>query len=790
MSKFSINFLGANIPLTKVFRANGEKEAYPLVKNFTSYTKRIGSITELHDAIVEHSKEGHCLLKGELTRTLNNEPRVNSTRTDDPTWYICLDFDKHETPDIDLTLQAMGLGDISYVIQYSSSHGLPENEGTVSAHVFMLLDQPVLAPMIKAWLMSINLDKWPGQLTLSPTGTHMSWSLDITTCQNDKLLYIAPPIFEKPLKDPLRNRIKLVKRERERVVASNVFAEQQPAKLKAKAKAQLNKLRKEAGLPTRTGKGVKWEGSYEVDTQPDVCSVSEVKDCGDYIRLNLNGGDSFAYWHPKENFKLIHDFKSGSTFYTKDLVPGYYAQKVAEQEQALGSVSENGDLVLGFCDLATAEYYRGLWNPDTQKLSLHRCKDMSQVNHWYMSHGLTPPAFIPTWNIMYDPNADWVMDEEEKCINTFRKSEYMKLEADPRITTNHFPNIYRMIRHFLGEDENGPDTTVSDHFLNWFAVIMQRKAKPRTAWVNHGVQGTGKGFFMSKVVTPLLGKDNVAEVGIANIEDQFNGWLEGKLFVNVNEIDVDDFSEKGRVEAKFKMLITDNVMPVRRMRQTMSQEPNYASFLFSSNKRKPVMVPADDRRHNVGNRQTIKLVPPKEEDVESELEAFAKWLLAHKADVAAANAIIQTEARATMQKLGSTSIEETTQVILEGDFDSLWMNMQSDEVLDRGGSYSDESRIYNMVMKDIGKRILEEGVRQNVSRDEMGIILRYNVSKAIPNEPNKLTSLLRQHGIETKQLRHKGRKTYGIVTVWKMSSEIRKEVEASVGARPKLRRAK
>ena len=37
----------------------------------------------------------------------------------------------------------------------------------------------------------------------------LRWPLDITTCQNDKLLYIATPSF-KGMKDPLRERITLV----------------------------------------------------------------------------------------------------------------------------------------------------------------------------------------------------------------------------------------------------------------------------------------------------------------------------------------------------------------------------------------------------------------------------------------------------------------------------------------------------------------------------------------------------------------------------------------------------
>lgn len=784
--KIQLNFLGADIPLTKTFYPDGTKSSYPMVKNFTSYTEPVSNLKEFLEAILKHSKAQHCLLKGKLTRNLNNEPRANSTRTDDPTGWICLDFDRHATPDIDETLQKLGLGDISYVIQYSASHGLASTMGTVSAHVFMLLEGELDAPALKAWLMGLNLTYLRHDIKMSRTRTQLSWPLDITTCQNDKLLYIAPPVFKNPLKDPLRERIRLVKRKKERLHVSSI-GEPNINAMKEKARVELNRQRKAEGLPTRTAKTT-WVGDKEVENKPDVCSVTGVKDAGEWIRLNLNGGDSWAYAHSKANPELLYDFKSDAWYRTKEIVPGYYKELVVQRKEEASTPSEEGDLILAFCDIKTAEYYRGTWNPEQKKLELFKAKDRSQLNDWWMSFGRIPPDFVESWEITYDPQNDWIVDQDEHRINMFRPTSYMRLSPDPKVTTAQFPNIYRLIRHFLGEA--GADTTLSTHFLNWFAVIFQRKDKPITAWVNHGVQGTGKGYFMSRVVTPLFGKQNVAEVGIDTIEDKFNEWQMNRLFINVNEVDADDFTAKGRVEAKFKMWITDKTINVRRMRQTTSIEHNWGNYLFSSNKKKPVVIAMDDRRYNVGNRQGIKLVPPKEEDVEKELEAFAQWLLAHRADVALANSVLHTEARAAMQRLGQNSIEETIHAITEGDFDNFWMNMVDEEYLARGTNYNEQERIYNSLIKNIARRIIDEGVRQTITRDDMGIILRRCVGNAVPLEPNKLTSMLRQNGIETKQIRHNGKKTYGIHVVWRVSPEIMREIEQELEAKPKLRRAK
>lgn len=787
MPAIQLNFLGAAIPLTKTFYPDGTKDSYPMVKNFTSYTEPVDTLKDFHTALVKHSKANHCLLKGKLSRNLNDESRANSTRTDDNTRWVCLDFDRHTTPDIDETLKKLGLGEISYIIQYSASHGLPDNMGTVSAHVFMILDKEVPAPMLKAWLMGLNLSTLRHDMRLSRSKTQISWPLDITTCQNDKLLYIAPPVFKAPLKDPLRTRIKLVERKKP-TLPITLIGEPNINVAKEQARKELNRHRAAEGLPARTAKTT-WVGDKEIHNKPDICSVTGINDAGDWVRLNINGGDSWAYAHSKANPELLYDFKSDAWYRTKEIVPGYYKELVAERTEERATPSQDGDLILAFCDLKSAEYYRGTWNPDQAHLELYKARDRSQLDDWWKSFGRVPPDFVESWDITYDPEDEWIVDQEAHRINTFRPTDYMHVGPNKQIVPNKdFPNIYHMIRHFLGE--SGSDTKLSEHFLNWFAVIFQRKDKPITAWVVHGTEGTGKGFFVDKVATPLLGKLNVAVVGIDTIEDKFNEWQLNKLFINVNEVDADDFTAKGRVEAKFKMWITDKTMPVRRMRQTTSIERNWGSYLFSSNKKKPVVIPMDDRRYNVGNRQGVKLVPPAEEAVENELEAFAQWLLAHKADVKLANTVLHTEARSAMQRLGQNSIEETCQAIVDGDFDNFWINMIDEELLARGTNYNEQERIYNSLIKSIAAQIMNEGVRQTITRDEMGILLRRCVGNAVPLEPNKLTSMLRQNGIETKQVRRNNKKTYGIHVVWRISPEIIKEIEQELGAKPKLRRAK
>lgn len=1021
-----VTFLEASQPLTKTFHCRSDgtitKQPYPMMGRFTSHTVEIHSLLDFFGALTTHAEAGHCLLKGTITRQLIDESRRGATSTNAHTQWMCLDFDRLEGAQVQDIMDTLGIGDVSYIVQYSASSGVfEEDEGTISAHVFLLLDQTIPAPNLKAWLMEQNIRHF--DIRLSRTYSALSWPLDVTTCQNDKLIYIAPPKFI-GMKDPFQGeRIQFVKREVERLAVKRLSIKSMEA-MKKEARAKLNELRKLAGLDALRGKTTV-VGEYEVQNKPDECIVTGIRNDGEFVRLNLNGGDSWAYWHPVNNFELIHDFKTGMSYRTKELLPGYYQDLMREQDIARATPTKNGDLVLGFCDIPTAQYWKGLWNPERKDLRLWPAKNEKQLGDWYQSHGLTPPEFIPQWTIYFDPRSDEIVNEEAKTINLYRKSEYFDVEPDPNA---QFPTIKHIIQHALNDQGE-----VYEHFINWFACIFQRKHKPLTAWVMHGDEGcvagdtiinyargnrlsgrpltikeayekfnglwkatgrngkgwnlsqktrcravkdnmtvgfhevmrivqsgeqqlykltdefgnsirvthehpfmrpdgsftklcdlkpgdeivrrgeknaharnkkgrsknratiysipfhpygwrhvingknykrlhkarlvfeaamnhlsleefvdilrndearaktleyldpsivihhidedpsndalenlttvdkldhdkhhaketglgtvlcktvrvksivkdkvemtydmtmkapyhnyeangfivsnTGKGFFFNKIARPLLNPSNCYSALVNDLEEKFNSWMEGKSFILVDEVDVNDFKEKGRVTAKLRNYITEPRVSLRKMHAAAQEVDNWTAWLFSSNKKQPVFIPSGDRRYNVGRYQPKKLGKPDEDAVLAELEAFAKFLKAHPADTVLADSIIDTQDRRDIAALGVTSPQVTANAILEGDWEELMLMAPSDDLAPGLGEYA-------LVYKQLIQRIKGD---KHLTRDELFIIFEYTVGK-VPSSPNKLTSYLKHYGINTKRIRKNGVSTYGIDVEWK-----------------------
>lgn len=166
----------------------------------------------------------------------------------------------------------------------------------------------------------------------------------------------------------------------------------------------------------------------------------------------------------------------------------------------------------------------------------------------------------------------------------------------------------------------------------------------------------------------------------------------------------------------------------------------------------------------------------------SELEKFAAWLLAQQVDIQAANTVMQTEARARIAKLSVTSMVETCNFIKTGDFDALWSSMPDERLIFESGVTNQNTinaQMYAVLMKRIAKEIVTTTTgnlaAMRLSRDELLIIIQYNVGNVHAN-PHKFTSLLRHNGIDTRQMRLNGMKTYGVDVQWVVTDELRQDL--------------
>ncbi len=768
-----IVFLEAGLPLTKTYTktpAGIAKTPYPFLWEFTSHEEQFSNLAQLEALFKKHAAQGHCALKGSISRPLVKESRAGSTDSNATTEWLVLDLDglpdtiEVTTPGgqtktmpltIDLFLDEMGLSDISYIVQWSASYGI-ENQ-KLRAHVFMLLDKPYAAPLVKQWLIQKNheVPLLSASMSLTKTGNTISWPLDISACQNDKLIYIAPPVL-KGIKDPMGKtpRISLVKKKHDLVMFDRTV--NTSAKNRELNHKRIAELRDIAGLPIKKIK-YKVVGSQEVMLQPDESVITEMKIERGFVYFNLNGGDSWAYYHPENNPDYILNFKGEPAYLTKELLPDYWQQLTNTGSST--RTSSSGLLYLAFCDRRTSVYWRGTYDASTDALDINPAKNETQLRHFAKQYGVPIGDFVPEWDLIFDPTNMVRVDTQSRVVNRFQPTEIM-------LGTGKAPKsvpqtVSKIISHALGGDQ-----AIADHFINWLAVIVQTRDRTRTAWVLHGTEGTGKGLLVNKILRPMFGA-HLAMRRMEELSEKYNHFMEGSFIVFVDEVQTKALQNEQGVMAKLRNFITEETVPIRAMYANALEVRNYSNWIFSSNMADPVSIKRGDRRFNVGKYQPHKLIITDQEidKLAREVQAFYNYLAEYPADRELAGKIIESKDRDILISISENSVDTVGNALINGDFHFLVDQMPTDESHKRNALQMGKVTEFTTVLKTLMARTDPTSGKCNIAREELRTLFDYCVGN-IPNTPNKFTSLLKHHRIHLEPVWVGGKAVRGMKVQW------------------------
>ena len=769
-----IVFLEAGMPLTKTYSKSSAgitKTPYPFVWEFTSHEEQFNNLSQLEALLKKHASFGHCALKGSIARPLVKESRAGSTDTNATTEWIVLDLDglpdtiEVTTPagqtqtmplTIDLFLDEMGLSNISYIVQWSASYGIENTK--LRAHIFMLLDKPYAAPLVKQWLMQKNheVPLLNSAMSLTKTGNTLSWPLDISACQNDKLIYIAPPVL-KGIKDPMDKtpRIKLIKKKHDLINFTKTI--NTTAKNRELTHKRIAELRDEAGLPPRKIK-YKIVGHQEIMLQPDESVITEMKTERGFVYFNLNGGDSWAYYHPENNPDYILNFKGEPAYLTKELLPDYWQQLTNTGSST--RTSSDGLLYLAFCDRRTGVYWRGTYEAATDVLDINPAKNETQLRHFAKQYGVPIGDFVPEWDLIFDPTDMVRVDPQNRLVNRFQPTPIMlNVGKAPKTIP---PTIHKVISNALGGD-----VAIFNHFINWLATIVQTRDRTRTAWVLHGVEGTGKGILINHIIRPMFGT-HVAIRRMEELNEKYNQFMEGAFIVFVDEVQTKALQNEQGVMAKLRNFITEETVPIRQMYANATEVRNYSNWIFSSNMADPVSIKRGDRRFNVGGYQQNKLPMTDAEiaKIAHEVQAFYNYLDAYPADYELAGTIIESKDRDILISISENSVDTVGNAMLNGSFEFFIDQLPTDESHKRNALAMSRVTDYTAVIKTIMARADPATGRCNIAREELRTLFDYCVGN-IPATPNKFTSLLKHHRIHLEPVWVNNKTVRGMKVQWK-----------------------
>lgn len=708
-------------PLAKTFTPQGT-ESYPLIKKVTSHEYVIPEtaegLREKTELLRKHANAGHAMMKGPFIRSLNNETRSGLTDNTAETNNIVIDIDGLTLRGVTVPSQLDRAAieqlaakcvellpplfhNVSYIVHASSSLGMKGDK--VSMHLDFMLNAPMPADTLKRWLqvMNLTLPAFTNQLELTATGNALRYKLDVSLADNSRIIYIATPIFNdvnNPIPDP-NDRIFLVEKNHTAVQVPDAILKLKKAAVTKDLADKVEALREQAGLPKRTmhTQQFVFDGeSCTVVTNPDGCSMEFVRDSEKYVYYNINGGDSNAYYVRKLHPYVVHNFKGEPAFLFESADPKTYQWHI--DTYIRGNTEAEGNMMpvpVVFSDKRTDIYYRGLIDRVKNTVIEMNMSSRVGLDDWMAQYQGVMPENVPVFTYEFNPTDQRTVDLPRRFINKFQPTPVMcnPPEIDDKFKGLGYkswmvgfdlcPNIYKVIRSVTGDSD-----LEMGHFINWLAYIIKEKKKTQTAWVLHGVEGTGKGVLFERVLRPIFGEKYAVQTTMSALEDGYNAWLEEALIVMVDEFQFSTAKSRQAVLNMLKNYITEPNAWVRAMRTNGVSVPNFSNWMLCGNERDMMRPGDEDRRYNIAPRQDLKLLDRYPELrgnlhlLNEEAPLFASMLMHFNYEEVEVKEALNNDAKNTMRAAARTIVDDFMVGIRTGNLDFFLDVLFREEALD------------------------------------------------------------------------------------------------------------
>lgn len=202
------------------------------------------------------------------------------------------------------------------------------------------------------------------------------------------------------------------------------------------------------------------------------------------------------------------------------------------------------------------------------------------------SRMLTPPIVFGTaFRPELAPGAV-IMEGNRSYVNTYVPIETRRVAGDAGPFTRHLEKML----------PNAQDRAI---LLNYMASLVQNPGVKFQWWpVIQGVEGNGK-TLIDRVLSHAVGSRYshlVNPDAMAKSGNQFNGWVQGNLYLGIEEIYVPN---KRDFLDSFKATVTNDRVPIERKGVDQGTGDNRINGVMFSNHRDAVPVTVDNRRYAV-----------------------------------------------------------------------------------------------------------------------------------------------------------------------------------------------
>lgn len=186
---------------------------------------------------------------------------------------------------------------------------------------------------------------------------------------------------------------------------------------------------------------------------------------------------------------------------------------------------------------------------------------------------------------------NWYNPPDWKRENFFFNKEISKVA--------NLPPIYdRFLNHLTNNH-----TESKEYILDWIANSL--RTRNFTILTAIGEEGVGKGI-LAEILKAVHGKHNFSLCSDTIFKEKFNGKLQNKTLVYIDEVALEDNSSHDRVKA-----VVNDELEIERKGQDAITTKNHASFYITSNRLDSVRIGPEDRRYSI-----VQLTEKKLKDTE------------------------------------------------------------------------------------------------------------------------------------------------------------------------------
>lgn len=184
----------------------------------------------------------------------------------------------------------------------------------------------------------------------------------------------------------------------------------------------------------------------------------------------------------------------------------------------------------------------------------------------------------------YNPHQTTISTNEQGIMvfNTYQKPNWMRTKCHPKIPAIHHEFFLHLVGH---------DIPSYNYLLDWLATSLQ--SRNQTILVCIAGEGTGKGT-LGNIIQALHGETNFSKVRDTIFRTKFNGAIQNKSLIYVDEASIKDKDALDRIKD-----VVNGYIEVERKGKDAINIDNHASFYLSSNSYDAIRFGADDRRFSI-----------------------------------------------------------------------------------------------------------------------------------------------------------------------------------------------